>query len=61
MIETELKKEITIKTTKKEGIVVWIGVIIIHNETHVNIMIWMYSGYSDTYKDNKWVRGNHQA
>ena len=60
MIEIELKKK-TIITTKKEGLVVWIGTVIIHNEGHVNLMFWVYSGYPDTCKDRKWVKGNHQA
>ena len=60
MIEIELNKGKTIIATKKEGLVVWIGDIIIHNEGHVNLMIWVYSGYPDTCKDYKGVRGNHQ-
>ena len=55
-----IEKGKTIITTKKEGLGVWIGVIIIHNEGRVNLMIWVYSGYPDTYKDHKEVRGNHQ-
>ena len=53
MIEIELKKEETIITTEKEGLVVWIGTIVIHNEGHVNLMIWVYSGYTDMCKDYK--------
>ena len=29
------------------------GAIVIHNEGHVNLMIWVYSGYPDTCKDHK--------
>ena len=43
-----IEKEKTIITKKEEGLVVWIGPIIIHNEGHVNLMIWVYSGYPDT-------------
>ena len=37
----------------KEGLVVWIGAIVIHNEGHVNLVIWVYSGYPYTCKDHK--------
>ena len=60
MIEIELKNEKTIITTKKEGLVVWIGAIVIHNEGHVNLMILVCIGYPDTCKDHKGVRGNHK-
>ena len=47
MIEKELKKGNNYHNNK-EGLVVWIGAIIIHSEGHVNVMIWVYSGYPDT-------------
>ena len=57
-IEIELKRKYN--HNNKEGLVVWIGAIVIHNEGHVNHMILVYSGYPDTYKDHKGVRGNNQ-
>ena len=46
MIEIVMISKITM-ATRKEGLVVWIEVIVIHYEGHVNIMIQVYSGYSD--------------
>ena len=37
----------------KEGLFVWMEDITIHYEGHVNLMIWVYSGYPDTCKDHK--------
>ena len=39
MIEIELKTGKTIIITKEEGLLAWIGAIIIHSEGHVNLMI----------------------
>ena len=39
--------------SNKEGLVVWVGAIIIRNEGYVNLIIWVYSGYPDTCKDHK--------